>query len=175
MQYETIILELLSRIKNLENEVDSLKLALSERTPNPERLENNSPEKTAGHVQPEESGPYKKMTAEMIDICYQYGKKIGEGENVQMFANEIVRKTGMNRNSAIMYIYAVSSMLQGTIYKRAISAKAIEKYFDKIYQEYGDNGLQKAIQATKLHINYRKRFGHTVDSIEKICEKYEMK
>ena len=72
-----------------------------------------------------------------------------------------------------MYLYAVQGMLEGTIYKRAISAKAMKKYYDTIFDEYGSNGLRKAIQATRLHIAYRRDCGHTVDSIEEICDAYE--
>ena len=64
-------------------------------------------------------------------------------------------------------------MLDGTIYKRAISAKATKKYYDLIFKEYGSKGLKKALQATKLHIEYRKECGHTVDSIEELYAAYE--
>ena len=87
----------------------------------------------------------------------------------------IAESTGMNRNSAVMYLYAVQGMLDGTIYKRAISAKAMRKYYDTIWNESGSVGLKRAIQATRLHIQYRRECGHTVDSIEEICKQYESK
>ena len=62
-------------------------------------------------------------------------------------------------------------MLDGVIYKRAINSKALQKYCDNIWNEFGRKGLEKAIQATKLHIEYRREFGHPVDSIEEICNK----
>ena len=48
-------------------------------------------------------------------------------------------------------------------------------FFDCIFMEYGNDGLKKAIQATKLHIDYRRKCGHTVDSVEKICNDFERK
>ena len=72
-----------------------------------------------------------------------------------------------------MYLYAVQGMLEGTIYKRAISAKAMKRYYDTIWNEYGSAGLKKAIRATRLHIDYRRDCGHMVDSIEEICNQYE--
>ena len=116
---------------------------------------------------------YKKMTDEMIDICYKCGKKLVAGESVQELADDIADSTGMNRNSAVMYLYAVQGMLEGTIYKRAISAKAMRRYYDTIWNESGREGLKKAIRATRLHIDYRRDCGHTVDSIEEICDQYE--
>lgn len=124
------------------------------------------------HRQNNSAVSYKKMTDEMIEICYKCGKKVVAGENIQELADDIAETTGMNRNSAIMYLYAVQGMLEGTIFKRAISAKAIKKYYELIFNEYGSAGLNKAIKATRLHIAYRRECGHTVDSIEDICNVY---
>ena len=170
MQYETIILELLSRIKKLEEEVTELKQALlssSSVSISDDAIANGLDERNDGAVS------YTKMTDEMIDICYKSGKKLAAGENVQDLAEDIAESTGMNRNSAVMYLYAVQGMLDGTIYKRAISAKAMRRYYDTIWNESGSVGLKKAIQATRLHIQYRRECGHTVDSIEEICKQYE--
>ena len=170
MQYETIILELLSRIKKLEEEVTELKQALlssSSVSISDDAIANVLDERNDGAVS------YTKMTDEMIDICYKCGKKLASGENAQELADDIAESTGMNRNSAIMYLYAVQGMLDGTIYKRAISAKAMRRYYDTIWNESGSAGLKKAIKATRLHIDYRRECGHTVDSIEEICNHYE--
>ena len=173
MQYKTIILELLSRIKKLEDDVAELKQAQN-RTINIQTYNDEiSNEEDNYTAQMEPTVPYKKMTDEMIDICYKSGKQVVAGESVQELADDIADSTGMNRNSAVMYLYAVQGMLEGTIYKRAISAKAMKKYYDTIFDEYGSNGLRKAIQATRLHIAYRRDCGHTVDSIEEICDAYE--
>ena len=164
MQYETIILELLTRIKKLEEDVAELK---AQRASHP--VSSGEPD----NQQESETTTYRKMTDEMIEICYKCGKKAAAGENVQELADDISEITGMNRSSAIMYLYAVQGMLAGTIYKRAISATAMKKYYDTIFNEYGSAGLRKAIRATRLHIDYRRECGHTVDSIEEICDRYE--
>jgi hypothetical protein len=164
MQYETIILELLTRIKKLEEDVAKLKAQRASLPISGGETDNQ---------QASETTAYRKMTDEMIEICYKCGKKAAEGENVQELADDISETTGMNRSSAIMYLYAVQGMLAGTIYKRAISAKAMKKYYDAIFKEYGSAGLRKAIRATRLHIDYRRECGHTVDSIEEICDRYE--
>lgn len=161
MQYETIILELLFRIKKLEEDVEELKRS---------KISNIIEQENSTSVS---SVSYTKMTDEMIEICYKCGKKVFEGENAQNLAGYVAEETGMNRNSAFMYIYVVSSMLSGEIYKRAISKKALEIYFKKIFNEYGSAGLKKAIKATRLHIDYRRSCGHAVDSIEEACNKAE--
>ena len=79
----------------------------------------------------------------------------------------------MNRNSAIMYLYAVDALLSGTVFKRAISRKALKEYYDLILGEYGTNGLRQALEATRLHIKYRKDCGLTADAMEELCRAYE--
>jgi len=161
MQYETIILELLSRIKKLEEDVEELKQF---------RVSNIIEQEHSASVP---SVSYTKMTDEMIEICYKCGKMVFQGENAQELADDVAEETGMNRNSAFMYIYVVSSLLSGEVFKRAISKKALEIYFKKIFQDYGSDGLKKAIKATRLHIDYRRSCGHAVDSIEEACDKAE--
>lgn len=170
MQYETIILELLTRIKTLEADVQMLKQAYDAGTVSPSAGDS---EVFSDGNPPESAVSYKKVTDQMIENCYFGGKKVYDGRNAQEVADEIAEKTGMNRNSTIMYLYAVEAMLAGTVYKRAISAKAMQKYFDMIFEEYGRSGLKKAIKATRLHIKYRRDCGHTVDSIEAICDRNE--
>jgi len=117
----------------------------------------------------------QKMTEEMMKSCYKYGKILNTEGNLTEVVEKVVKETGMNQNSAIMYLYAVSNMLDGIIYKRAISTKATEKYFDMILAEYGISGLEKAIRATREHVDYRRACGHMVDSIERICDNYQKK
>ena len=173
MQYETIILELLSRIKKLEDDVSELKQTLNTRTAI--QTSEINYEENMTPVTRESAVEYKKTTDEMIELCYKYGKKLANGENAQDLAEKITEATGMNRNSAIMYPYAVQGMLDGVIYKRSINATAMKRYFDWIYNEYGSQGLKKAIHATRLHVDYRRSCGHMVDSIEEICNRYERK
>ena len=151
MQYETIILELMARIKKLEEEVAMLKEAVGSFDNQDEReaVSDETGETSEGR---RGQGSYKKMTDEMMMICYKCGKQLNDGANSSELADMIVEETGMNRNSAIMYIYAVSSLLSGTVFKRAISGKALRKYYDLILNEYGSAGLEKAIKATRLHI-----------------------
>lgn len=175
MQYESIILELMTRIKTLEEEV----LRIKEEQKNFSKLlmqtENENQEEEIVDTEDDLAVPYRKMTDEMIDICYQYGKKAYDGKSISDLADEINRKTGMNKNSAVMYLYAVSGMLNGTIYKRAINTRATQRYLDKILSDYGKEGLQKALRSLKLHIDYRRACGHTVDSIEEAYQEYMSK
>jgi len=44
-----------------------------------------------------------------------------------------------------------------------------------ILAEYGRVGLEKAIRATREHVKFRRSCGHMVDSIEMLCDEYQMR
>lgn len=172
MQYEVVILEMLTRIKKLEDEVALLKEQCASNRIVDDMEENEDEIVDVGDVS---GGTHQRVTDEMIEACYAYGKKLFNGGKIRELVQQVVAQTGMNRNSAVMALYAVSNMLGGTVYKRAINKKANRLYFDRIYSEYGAEGLKKAIQSTRLHIAYRRECGHTVDSIERLCDEYSRK
>lgn len=173
MEYDAIIIELLNRIKKLETDVAELKRAVGSNQPTARHEEEELSLENEEATVADAPAPRKKLTDEMMDTCYKSGKMAFAGENVQDLAAEIAEATQMNESSAVIYLYAVKCMLSGQVYKRAISAKAIKKYFDNIFNEYGSAGLKKAIHATRLHVDYRRNCGHNVDSIEELCNEYE--
>lgn len=183
MQYETIILELMTRIKALENDVADIKATIHPLTTpvNPAGISDfdiDADISVASIPNPSRNTtPYTKMTEQMMDICYNYGKKAYRtpDANIGDYADIVANETGMNRNSAFMYIYAVKNLLEGKVFKRAISAKALRKYFSTIYSEFGNAGLAKAIAASREHIKYRHSYNLPADSIVALCDEFQNK
>ncbi|MBQ4636713.1 MAG: hypothetical protein IJB64_09805 [Akkermansia sp.] len=182
MQYETIILELMSRIKTLETDVanmkadiQSLEVTINSLSESNTDFNVNSPIETTDSTSPRNTTTYMKMTEHMMDVCYTYGKKAYESSdaNIGYYADLVAEQTGMNRSSAFMYIYGVKNLLEGKVFKRAISTKALRKYFSTIYNEFGKAGLTKALQATKANIEYRDSCGLSSDSIIALYEEFE--
>ena len=170
MQYENIILEMISRIKQLEARCDQMEdqILQFESACAENMVEIN--ESTTQRM-----NKRQKMTLEMMEACYHCGVVLSQTESPD-FGNEIDKLTvtvGMNRNSAIMYVYAVKSMLDGVVYKRAISKTATELFFQYILKDFGKERLKKAISATRSHIVYRRELGHVVDGLDDICNQYE--
>ena len=182
MQYDAIILELMSRIKTLEGEVSQLKTAVSaleargsirsdgEQALLKEKISFAS-EAKQGTVS------YTKTTDQMIDACYRKGVEAYEHSdtNIWPLADSVSAATGMNRSSAFMYICAVKSMLTGTVFKRAINTRALRRYFQSIQQDYGAEGLRTAISSVRKNIAYREGFHLPSDSLIGVCEEYEAK
>lgn len=171
MQYEKVILEMLERIQALEDQVKELKEKQNPAVQQPafglirqEVLTPSAPRRTN-----------TKVTEEMLEACYQAGKRAvgSDYADVTMLADQVSMQTGMNRNNAIMTIFAVVALLNGELYKRAVSGRALDIYFDNILRDYGKGGLQRAIAAMRKHIDYRRGLHHNVDLLEQICDRHQ--
>ena len=175
MQYDSIILELMNRIKTLEARCDEMENQIGMMKPDTSKAFIPEIKNKTSYISANEDNKRQKMTQEMIHACYEYGVILYQQNNAD-FGQEVDKltfKTGMNRNSAIMYVYAVKSMLQGKIYKRAISQIATEQFFQNIFKDFGKEGLQKAVRATKAHIVYRRQCGLDADGLDNLCDHYE--
>ena len=161
MQYEAVLLELMSRIKVLEADVANLKQSV-------QALENGQ------RGEPEQASR-TKLTESMMEVCYDYGKKAFQtpGANMGEYATAAAAQVHMNRSSAFMYIYAVKCMLEGNGFKRALSAASIRYYFDAIYRDFGRAGLARALRATRKYVEYCHGLGHTVNSVARLCDQFE--
>lgn len=184
MQYETIILELMARIKTLENDVADMKTTVQSleaavnSVGNPDLdIDVDSPDAAAPTPSALNTTTYTKTTEHMMDACYTYGKKAYRtpDANIGDYADLVAVETGMNRNSAFMYIYGVKNLLEGKVFKRAISIKALRKYFSAIYEEFGKTGLANAIQATRANVEYRQSYNLPSESIIALCNEFQKK
>ena len=184
MNYESIILELLTRIKTLEEQVSRLqeqvaqlqcgRTAEDRESLSTENAEENAEEKAeVGFSSPS----YSKMTDEMVGLCYEYGKaaRAAHTTNFWPYAGRIAEQTGMNRNSAFIYVYVFQCMLNGEVYKRAISVRATRYYFDHILVDFGKEALRGAISATEQHVEYLMERGNPCESLRALCREYKPK
>jgi len=165
MNYESIILELMTRIKLLETRCERIE----EQMANIVSLEGEEESSAVENIQ------RQKITKEQIRSCYECGAELFKYDHLDtaLEIDKLVAKTSMNRNSAIMYVYAVKNMLSGKIYKRAINQTATELYFQYIMEDFGAETLKKAVNATRLHFEYLRQLGYTLNGLVELCDKYD--
>ncbi len=100
----------------------------------------------------------------MTRLCYEKAKAVYNNPYLDTndLADEVANQTGMNFNTAKMNIYSITQMLKGEEYNRLLSADSLDLCLDMVYQEFGLQGLKKALKATELHIEYLKneRYGY---------------
>ena len=159
MQYETIILELMSRVQKLEEEVEELKGIIKSTN-------------IQADAQPKRN---VKVTPEMTKLCYEKAKQAYNNEylDTNELAKEVADQTGMNFNTAKMNIYSITQMLKGEEFNRLLSADSLDLCLSLIYDEYGFTGLQKALKATGLHIEYLKTKDMATAKLLSVYNKYE--
>jgi hypothetical protein len=69
-------------------------------------------------------------------------------------ARDKLEQLGVNRNSALDFVYIFRHMLRGEIYKRAMSADATEDFVTWIRRDYGERAFRNSLSALSLHIPY---------------------
>lgn len=95
-----------------------------------------------------------KITKDDISRCYELGVEFAKDNSPFGELVDEAYEHGMNRASASDYIRNVKYMVEGTTYKRTISADATQYYLDKIRSDFGSNGLANALHALETHIEY---------------------
>lgn len=95
-----------------------------------------------------------KITNEIVEKAYDIAKDFFHEKITLKQATEVLSETGMNRNSAVDYIYLYSNLIQGKLFKRTANTYGTEYYLEKIYNESGQPGLQNALLSLSQHIDY---------------------
>ena len=108
-----------------------------------------------------------KITLENIHNCYNYGKRVANNEIEIGTAAMNVARTGMDKGSAQIYLRCVRSMIIGERFTGTVKELAISHFLTQILNDYGFDGLERALNSLKLHLEYQKRYNE-LKSIKQI-------
>jgi 5-methylcytosine-specific restriction protein A len=96
-----------------------------------------------------------KIPEELTSTAYEISKRVYEKKLTLKEGKELlVGANRMNSNSASDYINNFRYLIEGKRFTRTNNAYSMEYYFDKIYKDYGSEGLSNALNALRLHIEY---------------------
>lgn len=98
-----------------------------------------------------------KITQEHIRQSYDVAVKVFDNSISLKVGLDILVNAGMKRSSASDYVYNYGCMRKGKLMTRNANAFSTEYYLSKIYENEGDNGLQKALLSLSLHLDYYKQ------------------
>lgn len=98
-----------------------------------------------------------EITQEMVKACYEKAQYFSRFSNPtvefkHLLAKSIHDETGMNVDSAVMYIDAFSYMRKGRRLGMSMGKESARYYFKHIQQDYGDDGLKNALQSVRLYL-----------------------
>ena len=101
------------------------------------------------------------MTPDKTDACYNAAIDVSSGgADVDEMARQISQDTGMNENSARMYIKAVLAMLGGEPFTKDINTYSVNRYLDRIYEDFGAEAMPTARHAIAARNEELKKKGY---------------
>ena len=111
------------------------------------------------------------ITLQNIYDCYCYGKRVAAGELDLGTAATKIAASGMDRGSAQIYLRCVRSMLRGERYTGTVKELAVSHFLTSIMSDYGFDGLRKALEALRLHLEYQSPY-QTLAGLRKIYDEF---
>jgi 5-methylcytosine-specific restriction enzyme A len=95
--------------------------------------------------------PERQYAAACSFASLVFDGKIRESEG----AAALARDFGLNQTSARDYIRDYKSLMKGRVFKRSMSAEAMDHFIEQIRIERGSHSLFQALAALRLHLEYR--------------------
>ena len=95
-----------------------------------------------------------KIELKHYQKAYELGRQVHDGELRPTEATAEMVEFGINPNSAKDFIYILKSMLNGDVYKRAISTANTDDFLTWILRDDGPAGHARAVAALEKHLEY---------------------
>lgn len=95
------------------------------------------------------------ITSEQFAAAYTLASKVFDGAiRPEAAANELHTNYGLNKSSARDFIGQYRSLMNGTVFKRTMSAPAMEYFLSQILRERGKTVAERALSAAWEHVAY---------------------
>jgi len=95
------------------------------------------------------------ITPKQIETAFETASRVYDGQLTPTnAAKELHEKYGLNISSARDFIVQYSCLMRGEIFKRTISAPAMEYFLSQIVQQRGRAALDTALVAAWKHVEY---------------------
>lgn len=108
----------------------------------------------------------------VIEAAYDMAKRVYRNDISMSQGVRLLQSThGMNRNSAVDYIYNYRNMIEGRRFTRTTNAIATRYYLEMIFKEGSRDKLLNALSALRQHIDYYETVGNA--NVVKRREIYE--
>lgn len=95
-----------------------------------------------------------KIDLPIIEILYSNSEKFYNKEVSLKEAQNELEELGINRNSAVDYLYNYGNLIEGKVFTRTMNVISTRYYLDQINSRLGIKYLKSALQSLSLHIDY---------------------
>lgn len=116
-----------------------------------------------------------KITREQYAAAFRVAADVYQGRTTKTDGIAYLQETfKLNPTSASDYMYDFKCMMNGQVFHRAMSADAVDYFFNQIATEFGLDALKNAVKATELHIIYYEGLGRTkLPKLRGVVDKYQ--
>ncbi len=123
----------------------------------------------------EETGEKKKrpITDEQYRRGYELGRDVFEGDTTKEEAIAELVDMGTNETSGSYMLQITRGMLSGEVFKLSLKDEAHGWYLGWILRDFGPDGLERALAATRLHLAYDLGNGAKRIRLREIVASYE--
>lgn len=126
-----------------------------------------------GRPKDKQKGNTVELKQETLEEIFRVTQQVDRGDiTLTKGRDDLVRAWGLNANSANMTIRSLRHLLNGERYRRALTLDATDYFLRRIRDEYGNQGLQKALAGLSAHIDYRHSTGVAVPGLQVILSKH---
>jgi len=85
------------------------------------------------------------ITRDPYEAAYECAKEF-HSEKIRLSDARVqLNELGINKNTAVAFVYALQRMLKGEVYKRALSEGATDDYLTWILRDYGKSAHNSAV------------------------------
>ena len=95
-----------------------------------------------------------KIDLPKIELLFCYAEKFYKKEIILKEAQIELERQGINKNSAVDYLYNYGNLVEGKVFTRTMNVISTRYYLDNIYSKLGIDKLKLALQSLSLHIDY---------------------
>jgi len=115
-----------------------------------------------------------KITIDNIQAAYEFAKQVYNNDlKLDHAVANLVTEEGFNNSSAKDYINNYKCIIEGNVFKRALSATGIDYYLSNIKKDGNEVNFNNAIKSVRKHITYYEAIRNTnVIKLRQIVSKY---
>jgi 5-methylcytosine-specific restriction enzyme A len=115
------------------------------------------------------------ITPEQIAAAYKKASEVFDGRlRPEAAANFLHSEHALNKSSARDFIGQYRSLINGTVFKRTMSALAMEYFLSQILQQRGKRAAESAVSAAWKHVDYYEGIQHTtLHRIRAVLQSFE--
>jgi predicted HNH restriction endonuclease len=96
-----------------------------------------------------------KIDNKLVPLAYDLSIQVYKNEiKLSEAVRELSAKNQMNENSARDYINNFKYLLEGRQFTRTLNQYSMNYFLNRIYEDFGKEGINNAIQALEKHVDY---------------------